>query len=172
MAEQSAANKTADKIMEKPTPSTARPLAVLAAKPLNEAFKKQGFASREIVTRWPQIVGAEISGFAEPLKMQWPRNTKEESAPGTLVLRVDGPAAIEVQHHSSLIIERVNRFFGWQAIDHIALRQAPLSPRKVKKPRLKPDPAAARSVAEGLTGIGDGPLRQALGRLGAAVKRP
>jgi hypothetical protein len=46
-------NKTADKTLEKPNQSPARPLAVLAAKPLNEAFKKQGFASREIVTRWP-----------------------------------------------------------------------------------------------------------------------
>jgi hypothetical protein len=158
--------------MNKTAKSTARPLAALVAKPLNDAFKKQGFASREIVTRWPQIAGAEIAQFAEPVRMQWPRQADDESAPGTLVLRVDGPAAIEVQHHSGLIIERVNRFFGWQAIDRVVLRQAPLSRKNVRKPRPKLDPAAAKAVAEGLTGIADEPLRTALGRLGAAVKRP
>ena len=42
------------------------------------------------------------------------------------MLRVEGPAAIEIQHLSAVILERINRFFGWQAIGRIALRQAPL----------------------------------------------
>ena len=149
-----------------------RKLSELVDKPLNDAFKKQGFASREIVTRWPQIVGTEISGFSEPLKMQWSKNAQDEGLPGTLILRVEGPAAIEVQHQTHLIIERVNRFFGWQAIDNVALRQAPLARQKVRKTKPKPDPAAAKRMADSLTGIADDPLREALGRLGAAVKRP
>lgn len=149
-----------------------RKLSELVDKPLADAFKRQGFASREIVTRWPQIVGNDISGFSEPLKMQWSKNAQDEGLPGTLILRVEGPAAIEVQHQTHLIIERVNRFFGWQAIDNVALRQAPLARREIRKTRYKPDPAAAKRVADSLTGIADDPLRQALGRLGAAVKRP
>ncbi len=158
--------------MNKTAKSFPRKLSELVDKPLADAFKKQGFASREIVTRWPQIVGAEIALYAEPLRMQWPRKMNEsDSEPGTLVLRVEGPAAIEVQHQSGLIIERVNRFFGWQAVGNIALRQAPLTRRETRKKRQKPDPAAAQRVAETLD-IADEPLRQALGRLGAAVKRP
>ena len=91
-------------------------------------FKKQGFASTELVTRWKDIVGAEIAAHAEPVKLQWPREVDGEPAePATLVLRVEGPAAIEIQHQSAVILERVNRFFGWQAVGRIALRQAPLS---------------------------------------------
>jgi hypothetical protein len=149
-----------------------RKLSELVDKPLNDAFKKQGFASREIVTRWAQIVGAEIARNSEPMRMQWQRKNDEESMPGTLILRVEGPAAIEIQHQSGLIIERVNRFFGWQAIDNVALRQAPLTRQKARKTKPKPDPAAAKRMADSLTGIADDPLRQALGRLGAAVKRP
>jgi hypothetical protein len=149
-----------------------RKLSELVDKPLNDAFKKQGFASREIVTRWAQIVGAEIARNSEPMRMQWQRKNDEESMPGTLILRVEGPAAIEIQHQSGLIIERVNRFFGWQAIDNVALRQAPLARQKVRKTRPKPDPVAAKEMADSLTGIADDPLREALGRLGAAVKRP
>lgn len=150
-----------------------RRLSELVDKPLADAFKRQGFASREIVTRWPQIVGAEIALNAEPVRMQWQRKNGEiDSEPGTLVLRVEGPAAIEIQHQSGLILERVNRFFGWHAVGAIALRQAPLTRREKPKTRPKPDPAAAKRVADTLTGIADEPLRQALGRLGAAVKGP
>ena len=34
----------------------------------------------------------------------------------TLVLRVEGPAALEIQHKSDVLLERVNRFFGWHAV--------------------------------------------------------
>jgi hypothetical protein len=90
--------------------------------------------------------------------------------PATLVLRVEGPAAIEIQHLSAVILERVNRFFGWQAIGRIALRQAPL--RRPKPPNLPPppDPAEQARIAASLPDIADESLRQALARLGAAVK--
>jgi hypothetical protein len=155
--------------VNKPRPSYARPLADLLNKCLSDAFARQGFASREIVTHWPEIVGNEIAAHAEPIRMQWPRNP-EGGAPATLVLRVEGPAAIEVQHQTGLVIERVNRFFGWRAIDRVALRQAPLQGRRKPAPRPAADPDAARRIAQTLT-IADEPLRDALGRLGAAVKR-
>jgi hypothetical protein len=150
----------------------AKRLSDLIGKPLADAFKRQGFASREIVTRWPEIAGPEIAAHSEPVRMQWQRQPgTDESEPATLVLRVEGPAAIEIQHLSGLIIERVNRFFGWQAIDRLALRQAPLT-RRAKRPPLPPiDPAAAERLAATFTGIADESLRAALGRLGVAVKR-
>jgi hypothetical protein len=85
------------------------------------------------------------------------------------VLRVEGPTAIEIQHLSGVILERVNRFFGWQAVAQLALRQAPLTRRpKVKRPA--PDPVAAARVAATLGDVTDDGLRDALARLGAAVK--
>ena len=62
------------------------------------------------------------------------RSTDEKPEPATLVLRVEGPAALEIQHLSAVILERVNRFFGWQAIGRIALRQAPLRRREPSQP--------------------------------------
>ena len=85
--------------MNKPKPT--RSLSELASGFLAETFKRQGFASTELVTRWPDIVGAEIAAHAEPLKLQWQRTQDgEPSEPATLVLRVEGPAAIEIQHQS------------------------------------------------------------------------
>ena len=87
------------------------------------------------------------------------------------MLRVEGPAAIEIQHLSAVILERVNRFFGWQAIGRLALRQAPLRRRAAKPRPASPDPEAQARVAATLPQIEDDGLRAALARLGAAVKR-
>jgi len=137
-----------------------------------DAFKKQGFASTELVTRWRDIVGSDIAAHAEPVKLQWVRAVEgEPPEPATLVLRVEGPAAIEIQHQSAVVLERINRFFGWQAVGRIAFRQAPLSRPKVKATPPKIDEAEAARVESTLTEITDDELRAALGRLGAAVKR-
>jgi len=122
--------------MDKPRRSQPRPLSDLLRKTLNEAFAKQGFASTELVTRWPDIVGAEIADHSEPEKIQWPRPSGAHAAePGVLVLRVEGPAAIEIQHLSGVVLERVNRFFGWRAVGALRLRQAPLRRRKATPQR-------------------------------------
>jgi hypothetical protein len=152
-------------------PRPARALSELTAGVLADAFKRQGFASTELVARWPEIVGPEISAHSEPIKIQWRRAADgEPTEPATLVLRVEGPAAIEIQHLSNVILERVNRFFGWQALGQIALRQAPLTRRERPAPP-RPDPEAAARVAATLTDIADEDLRDALARLGAAVKQ-
>jgi hypothetical protein len=158
--------------MNKPSRSFARPLRDLVSKAVGETFRRQGFASAELVTRWTEIVGAEISAHSEPIKIQWTRPADgEEREPGTLVLRVEGPAAIEIQHLTGVICERVNRFLGWRAIARIGLRQAPLR-RGVHKTAPKADAAAVARIAESLADVRDDELRQALARLGAAIKRP
>jgi hypothetical protein len=152
-------------------PRPIRKLAELTTEFMAEAFKKQGFAATELVTRWSDIVGPEIAIHAEPVKLQWPREVHGESAePATLVLRVEGPAAIEVQHQSAIILERINRFFGWQAVGRLALRQAPLSRARARPAPPRIDAAEAARVESTLSAVADDELRAALGRLGAAVK--
>src|SRR5262249_29811045 len=103
---------------------------------------------------------------------QWPRTPEgEHPEPATLVLRAEGPAALEIQHQTNVILERVNRFFGWQAVGRIALRQAPLSRPKPRPTPPKIDPAETAKGAATLSDIGDDELRRALARLGAAVKK-
>jgi hypothetical protein len=157
--------------MNKPSRPVGKPLRELLNKLIGDAFARQGFASAELVTRWDDIVGHEIAAHSEPIKLQWPRrNDGEDSEAGTLVLRVEGPAAIEIQHLAALICERVNRFLGWRAVGRLALRQAPLRRRQPQAARTE-DPAAAAPIAEKLSDIKDEELKAALARLGAAVSR-
>lgn len=157
--------------MNKTARPFAKPLRELVPKIVGETFTRQGFASAELVTRWSEIAGAEIAAHSEPIKIQWLRPVEgEEREPGTLVLRVEGPAAIEIQHLAGVICERVNRFLGWRAVARIALRQAPLHRGERKKPR-GVDPTAASEIEKKLDAIGNDDLKHALARLGAAIKR-
>jgi hypothetical protein len=157
--------------MSKPSRSFPRRLSDLLGATLSDVLKAQGFASTEIISRWTDIVGPEIAAHCEPLKITWPRRTgEEEPEPATLILRVEGPAALEIQHLSALILDRVNRFFGWHAIGRIAIRQAPLRRHEPEPPR-EIDHAAAARIADALPEVEDESLRAALARLGAAIKR-
>ena len=158
--------------MNKPGPISAKPLSVLLRDVFSDAYAKQGFAARELVTRWAEIAGADVASHAEPLKMQWPRPVEgQPQEPATLVLRVEGPMALEIQHSAHVILERVNRFFGWSAVGRLALRQAPLSRRDKPKASRAPDPADVAELAKTLWSVEDEELRTALARLGASIKR-
>jgi hypothetical protein len=158
--------------MAKPGPITAKPLSVLLSDVFSDAYAKQGFAARELVTRWAEIAGKDIAAHSEPMKIQWPRPVEGQAQePATLVLRVEGPAALEIQHESDVILQRVNRFFGWSAVGRLALRQAPLSRRDPPKRPRAPDAQSVAKVAETLSAIEDEKLRAALARLGASIKR-
>jgi hypothetical protein len=158
--------------MAKPRPTSAKPLSVLLSDVFSDAFSRQGFAARELVTRWAEIAGPEIAVYSEPLKIQWPRPVEGEAQePATLVLRVEGPMALEIQHASDVILQRVNRFLGWSAVGRLALRQAPLSRRERPAASRAPDPKAVAKVAETLSSVEDAELRAALARLGACIKR-
>lgn len=156
--------------MNKSVKSYPRPLSQLVSRAVGEVFARQGFASRELVTRWPEIVGAEIAACAEPLKLNWPRKTDgDDPEPATLILRVEGPAAIEIQHLAPVILERVNRFIGWRAVSRIRLQQAPLARRPEAARPPPPSPEETEKQRARLADFGDEALRDALARLGAAV---
>jgi hypothetical protein len=158
--------------MSKSGPISAKPLSALLGDVFSDAYARQGFATRELVTRWAEIAGPEIATHSEPMKIQWPRPVEgQPQEPATLVLRVEGPVALEIQHASDVILQRINRFFGWNAVGRLALRQAPLSRKTPRKAARPPDEAEVAKVAGTLSSIGDDDLRTTLARLGASIKR-
>lgn len=166
--------------MNKPGRLFAKQLRDVAGKIVGKTFVQQGFGSAELVTRWPDIVGADIAAHSEPIKIHWARAAPQHSSaggersrgaqePGTLLLRVEGPAAIEIQHLTNVICDRVNQFLGWRAVARVRLQQAPLRrSQRTKTPA--PDPVATERIAANLPEIADEGLKQALARLGAAVE--
>jgi hypothetical protein len=151
-----------------------RPLADIAAAPINAALQQAGFAATEVVTRWDEIVGADLARRSAPVRIAWPRRPQGKDAgepePGTLHIRVETPFALDLQHLAPTIVERVNAFFGWRCVAGIRLSQAPLSPRR--KPQAAPvAPADEPRLAAAIGAVEDDALRLSLARLGRAIGR-
>lgn len=159
----------------KKRPRAARSLAELAPECLGGALKSQGFANAEIVTRWPEIVGPELAECSEPVRLAWPRRgpAADPAAPApqaTLVVRVEGAFALELQHMAAIVVERVNRYFGWACVGGLRFQQGPVRrPAKGASARPPLDPAIRQQVAGLVQGVEEPRLADALRRLGEAV---
>jgi hypothetical protein len=140
---------------------------------LAPVIAKQGFGAADIIMNWGEIVGVRLSRVCEPIRLQWPaRKRSEAAAPrsATLVVRVEGAFALELQHLAPIVIERVNARLGWRCIEKLAFRQGPMlrpavAARASRAPTTKTLTQAASMVGE----IESEALRDALVRLGAHV---
>ncbi len=137
------------------------------------AFKRFGFVQGAVVSRWPEIVGARYARVSAPESIRFPAGKK---AGGTLTLVVESAHAPLIQHLGPTIIERVNRFFGYQAVARISFRQgrvARAAAAPAPKPTIGPVPA---ELGEGLRAIADPELRTVLeslaGRLAGSAGPP
>jgi hypothetical protein len=112
---------------------------------------------------WATIAGQELAENAWPEALQ---------RGGTLKLRVASHKALELQHRAPLVIERINRFFGRDAVTRLALVQGPLPLPPATTARQSPRPLAAGeegALGQQLAAVEDPELRQSLDRLGRAV---
>jgi hypothetical protein len=121
-------------------------------------FKRFGFVQGAVVSRWAEIVGERYARVSTPESIRFPGGKKSG---GTLTLSVEGAHAPLMQHLAPLIIERVNRFFGYEAINKIAFSQgrAPRPKTNVQRPLAGPVPA---ELGDGLRQIADPELRTVL----------
>lgn len=145
---------------ERPRGMGARRLGELVPDIGREAFRKFGFVQSSVVTRWPEIVGAQHARTCQPERIRFTRGRKDG---GTLELVVLPAHAPMIQHVIPEIIERVNRFFGYNAVGQVKLRQgavkASAATPLAAPPSLKPVPV---ELGDSLRDIGDPELRAVL----------
>lgn len=130
-----------------------------------QSFRRFGFVQHSIVSRWSEIVGARYGKVSCPESIKFPTGKK---AGGVLTLLVDGAHAPLIQHLTPMIVERVNRFFGYAAINRIVFKQGkpPAPAPRPERPQLRPVP---KELGEGLREIADPELRQCLESLAAQI---
>ena len=159
-------------------PKGSRPLADYVDPCVAPALAKYGFGQADLITCWPDIVGERIASYSEPIRLQWGRRSPGQAKaagpqPATLILRVEGGGALELQHMTEAVIERINTHLGWRCVGKLALRQGPLAGRPEPRRRARaPAPAAVEIARLATAGIEADPLRDALVRLGSRVLDP
>ena len=160
--------KPQPKRFERPRGGPAKPIADLMPDVGRTAFRRFGFVQSSVVTRWPEIVGETHAKVCAPEAIRFPPGEKSE---GILQLVVAPAHAPLIQHVIPEIIERVNRFFGYQAVAKAKIRQGEVKPPDPKEPR-KPPPSLRpipMELGDSLRDIGDPELRTVLESLARSM---
>jgi len=157
---------------------STRDLAELVGKAITPACRKRGFASLDLLSAWPDIVGDRYADRVRPVRLAWPRQTGEtsfgeaESIPAaTLLVHADGATALLLSHETGQILSRINTFFGWQAVDRIKILQRPVAVKKTppKKALRNLTNGEEKALEDKLSDVENDRLRAALKKLGAQV---
>src|SRR3954462_5679278 len=91
------------------------------------ALATRGFAAARVIADWPEIVGGALAVSSVPARLvRSPGAGPGGADSATLVVRVSPGAALELQHSVPQVIERVNGYFGFRAVDRLRLVQGPV----------------------------------------------
>lgn len=138
----------------------ARQISDLMPEVGRAAFRRFGFVQSSVVTRWPEIVGTAHARVCMPEAIRFAPGERNEGILQLVVMPAHAPI---ISHVIPEIIERVNRFFGYNAVSRVKLRQGAVKPPSAEKraapPSLKPIPLA---LGDSLRDIGDPELRAVL----------
>ena len=147
-----------------------RPFGELAETLLSPLTERQTGMTLDLIAAWEHLAGPDHARRTRPERLKWPRTSADEFAPATLVVACDGAHAVFFQHETKGLIERLNRFFGFAAVERVQIVQKPVEGVEDKWERPVPDRATLRRVEKRLDHIKDQGLRAALTRLGAAIE--
>ena len=146
-----------------------RRLPDLITRVLEPAARRRGLAEAKLPSEWPTIVGPALAARCHPMRL----SRRTDRPGGILLLHVAGAAALELQHSEPQILERINGFFGFDAVSGLRLIQAPLprsSPRPVAPVKRSVSDAQEIELAQAVRDIRDPDLRAALQGLGRTLK--
>lgn len=138
-------------------PQGLRPVSALVPPLTRPAFRRRAPATAQVLADWEVIVGPAIAAASVPRRL----------FAGTLSIACSGAVAMELQHLSAALIERINRHLGKVAVTRLRFvgeaAPAPLRPAAAPRPQAR---AAARAAVAGLP---EGELKDALESLGRMV---
>ena len=81
----------------------------------------KGMAEVEILSNWKDIVGEDLAKYSLPQRIEFKAGIRNN---GTLhLMAASGGFAMEIQHRATLILEKINTFFGYQAVSRLKLIQ-------------------------------------------------
>lgn len=150
--------------MSHPSRPAAKPVAELVGRTLDPLVRKRGLARAELISWWPDIVGAAYAGRTVPERISWPRG----GGAATLVVRCDPALALQFAHETARVRERLNAYFGYPAVAAVKIVQRRIGTLEPAAPEAPRADCVPPLVAERLAGL-DAPLRDSLGALARGV---
>lgn len=135
---------------------------------IKPTLNKSGLAQATLILDWDKVIGQKLALYTMPLKSIYPKNSREG---GTLHLIVHPAWALLVQQSEQIIIEQINAFYGYKAIEKLRLKQGYFArPEKIKRSSVTQSKDNSSSEEVNLTAFTHNPdLDRALGNLEKAL---
>lgn len=153
-----------------------RPLSDLVPGLTREVFGPKNALFGKMLAQWAEIAGLEMAARTVPTALAFTRGKKTEARPqspkAVLHLSVQPGYALELSYQKTLLVERLNVFFGYPAISDIKIVQNSnvMNNKSVSPPLLRPlSPAKAEKIKEMVANIQETDLQIALENLGKAI---
>ena len=153
--------------------SFLRPIADSVASITKGTFTRKFISLGRILSSWEEIVGPEMAGRAQPLKLHYRKpKTAKDQPQASLDIAVSSADATSLHYQKDLILERINQLFGERWVTairfvHVAANEADL-PAVPQAPLSEGDKAA---LNQSLSAIEDDEIRKRLEKLGQGVLR-
>lgn len=149
----------------------------LFPKPLNKIiepltrplFRSRGLAGTELLTDWRRIAGTSLADHTIPEKLSFAPGKK---VGGTLTIAVENGFALDLQHMQPVILERINMYFGYQAVARILISHN--FPKPAGTPplaKLSGHPALHEAAVHDADNVADPELKEALQSLAKTLSR-
>lgn len=135
-----------------------RPIGALVPALTRAAFRRRARGTAQLLADWPHIVGPALAAVTFPRRL----------GAGTLTIACSGPIAMELQHLSGELIERINTALGSRVVSALRFVQTPMAESPLPAAPPVPPQVAARAESA-VEGLADEGLRSALAALGRAV---
>jgi hypothetical protein len=152
-----------------------RPLSDLVPALTKDIFGRKNLLFGKMLAEWTHIAGPEMAARAMPMELKFQRRAEKEkggSPQAVLHVAVQPAFALEFSYQKSLLIERLNVFFGYPAIKDIKIIQNSeiMDKAVAAKARIKPLTLSEQQRIEQATAvIADSDLQTALKNLGKAI---
>ena len=95
-------------------------ISTLLPKVINKKIKKRNFIEMSLIEKWKEIIGEDISKFCYPVKVNF---SGTDNKNGTIFLKTERGKSMEIEFKNEEILEKLNQFFGYKAIDKISIIQ-------------------------------------------------
>jgi hypothetical protein len=149
------------------------PVASLVSAVTRPLMRGKQAAVARLALDWASVVGPALAAVTVPERLVG--GAAEKGGGGTLTIRASGSVALELTHLAPELIARINAHLGRGAVARLRFTERrrqrgeslPATPPR-QLPKRPPREAVAQAAAT-VADLPDGPLKEALARLGAHI---
>lgn len=113
-------NKIKINISEEPHCNDLESLGNVFRPLIKDCVSAESFIEIDIIYNWKKIIGEDLAAFCQPVKVKF--NPRENVRTVYIETPVGG-FALELRHKEKYILDKINAFFGYKAVDVLNISQ-------------------------------------------------